>query len=206
MSGELGARASLKNAPKIAGQIGQLCVVWSAVEYRLFRIFCLLSDMPIPLARALFYSQRTTRARIDAVLAIAPIILRKHRGDGINADCRRLRTLLGNIGQLAGERNKYVHDTWGGFSETSPRAFQFRLTGNDLQGRYESVNQADIASLVARIETKRAALWKYSLQLAPKMPALLDKLGRPPALILEFATRDTRPKRKKAKRARPPRP
>jgi len=204
MSDALTARANLKNAPKIAEQIGQLCVIWAAVEYRLFRIFCLLSDMPIPLARAIFYSQRTTRARIDAVLAIAPIILRKKRGTGTTADLKKLKALLGGIGQLAGERNKYVHDTWGGRSETSPRSFQFRMTGNELHGRYQRVNQGDIARLIDKIETRQDALWRFSLRLAPKMPTLHEKLGKPPVLVLELATRDIHPKKKKAKLPPPP--
>jgi len=200
----ISARANLKNAPKIAEQLGHLCVVWAAVEYRLFRVFCLLSDLPIPMARVLFYAQRTTRARIDAVLAIAPIILRNKNGDENSAELKKLKKLLGDIGNLAGERNKYVHDTWGGYSETSVRAVQFRMTGNELHGQYQHVNQHDVARLVERIETKRGALWRFSLQLAPKMPALHERLGKPPDLTLAHTKKDIRPKRKKAKR-RPPR-
>jgi hypothetical protein len=205
MKNELTARANLKNAPKIAEQIGHLCVIWAAMEFRLFRIFCLLSDLPIPLARSMFYSQRTTRARIDAVLAIAPMILRKKRGNGTTADHKKLKKLLGDIGRLAGERNKYVHDTWGGLSETSPRAFQFRMSGDEVHGRYQAVNQQDIVRLIGQIETKRGALWRFSLRLAPKMKALHEKLGRPPVLLLEPATRGIRLKKTKAKRLPPPR-
>lgn len=206
MSDQLSARSSLRNAPKIAGEIGQLCVIWAAVEYNIFRIFCLLTDLPIPLARAIFYSQRTTRTRIDAVFAVAPIILRKIKGTGTTADLKRLRSMLGRIGNLAGERNKYVHDTWGSTSESSPRAFQFRLSGNELHGRYQRVTKADISGLIERIETQRMALSRFASRIAPKMPALHEKLGKPPVLVLEFSTKDIRPRRKQVKRPRRPAP
>src|SRR5262249_36249292 len=148
-----------------------LNVAWSAVEFRMFMLFYLFSGASLPLARAMFYSQRTTRARIDIVLATAPLILRRPR-EGATVELRKLKKLLGGIDRIAGERNKYIHDPWGGYSENDKRAFQFRLGGKEVQGRYALVNRREIERLTDKIETKSRSLLRLYLSLAPKMPAL----------------------------------
>src|SRR5271170_590692 len=144
----LRVRASLKNAPKIAEQVGQLSVAWAALEFRIFALFILFSGMSVPLARAIFYSQRTTRGRIEIVLAAAPIVLRRRRGKGTTADLKTLKKICGGINVLAGDRNKYIHDPWAGYSETGRRTFQFRLDGKEVHGEYVPVSTTEIARLV----------------------------------------------------------
>jgi hypothetical protein len=187
-------REGLRDAPKISEQIGHLSVAWAHLEFRVFCIFSLLSGMPTSLARAIFYSQRTTRARLDILLAIAPLILTPRRGTRETAD---LKKLLGNIGQLAGDRNKYVHDPWGGRREKPKRAYQLRLTGT--HARYARITRREIERLTDKIETKAAAMRRLYIFLQPKMPALHKKLAqqRSLSLTLATATTDTLPKRKR---------
>jgi hypothetical protein len=198
----LGIRASLRDVPKVAEQIGQLSAAWSALEFRLFALFALFSGAPLPLARAMFYSQRTTRARLDILLAIAPLILRRRRGQGATPELKKLKKLLGGIGQIAGKRNAYVHDPWGGYSETDKRAFQLRLGGKEVHGRYAPVNRREIARLTDKIETKRLSLLRLYRSLAVKMPALHERLGKPQSLTLVHAMKDIHPKKTKAKQRR----
>jgi|HubBroStandDraft_1064217.scaffolds.fasta_scaffold446306_2 hypothetical protein len=201
----LQVRASLRNAPKIAEQIGHMNAAWAAVEFRIFALFCLLSDTPIPIARAAFYSQMSTGGRIAILKAVAEVVLRKRRGEGTNSDFKRLNRLLGAIGEISGERNKYVHDPWAGHAEASPRTFQLRLNKKGVHGQYQYVSQSAVARLTERIETKRGALYRLYHRLAPKIPALHEKLVELRSLSLAFASPDPRPKRKKAKRAHQPR-
>jgi hypothetical protein len=107
---------------------------------------------------------------------------------------------------MAGERNKYVHDPWAGFAETSSRAYQLRLGAKGLHGRFQRVSKREIAQLIERIETQRGALFRFYNQLEPKMPALHERLEPLRRLSLQFANRERRPGKKKARRVRPPRP
>ena len=62
--------------PVIAEELGQMCVAWSCLEWRLFCLFARLSDMPVALARASFYSHRSTRNRTDLIFSTAAMVLR----------------------------------------------------------------------------------------------------------------------------------
>lgn len=55
---------------RTAEYLGHLNVAWASVEYCMFGLLSILCNTPLPLARGLFYSQRTTRARIDLILAV----------------------------------------------------------------------------------------------------------------------------------------
>jgi hypothetical protein len=138
------------------------------------------------------------------LLAIAPIVLRRRKGEGASADFHDLKSLLGEINRLAGERNKYVHDTWGAQSENSSRVFQFRMRGNELHGRYQRVNRRAVVRLIGKIETQRRALLRFSFRVGPKMAMLHEKLGRPPALLLEPAAEDVRVNGRRGQRLRVP--
>jgi hypothetical protein len=190
--------------PKIAEAIGHLNVAWSAVELRLFTIFELLTGFRSPLGRAIFFSQRTTRARLDLVLAVAPIVLRKRRGDGTSRDLKRLRRVLGQIGNVAGIRNAYIHDPWAGY-DRDKTAYQLRLSGQEVHGEYERIYRAKIARFTSTLQSKADQLWHLYLALEPKMPALLERLSQRRTPDLVPATIDIHQKKKKAKPRRPPR-
>jgi len=208
-------RRGLADNPALADELGNLNVAWAALEFKIFRLFEVLTQLPIPLARAIYYSQRTTAARIELVQAVIPIVLRRRkRGRGIIKFYtelgdplvlqQKISTLLGQIGNLAGDRNKFVHDPWAGHKGSS-RAYQMRLKGKDLHGKYERARIGDIRRLVLKIETKADALYRLYDRLAPMMPPLLDILGLQHELTLVPAKKSTPPKSKKAKPQHRPR-
>jgi hypothetical protein len=199
-------RLSLFDHPKIAEEIGELNVAWAAVEFRMFIIFFLLSGTSVQIARAIFYSLRTTRARIELVLAVAPLVLRKRRGTGTISDFKKLSTLLGQIGNLAGERNKYVHDPWGFLTNLGrPGAYQFRLGGKEIHGQYSRIHRRELSALSKKLRTKSRALRRFAHLIGLKLPALLEKLSRQQDLTLALAKKDIRPKKTQAKPRRQPR-
>jgi hypothetical protein len=202
---DLKPRVGLADLPRHAEQLGHLSVAWASLEFRLFCLFWVLSGAPLPLAQAIFYSQRTTRARLDIILAVAPVVLRRKDGRGTTKDYARIKKLLGNIGTMAGERNKYIHDPWGGHSSPRHRAVQFRLSGKGVHGSAENVSRRQLLRLTDKIATKVWAARRLFIYLRPKMPALHDKLGAPQVLTLVRSKTSTPRKKTKAKRRHLPR-
>jgi hypothetical protein len=66
----------LGHTPDLATELGHMCVAWAALEFRMFCLFNRLSDLPVALARASFYSHRSTRDRGDLILTTAKMVLR----------------------------------------------------------------------------------------------------------------------------------
>src|SRR5271155_1837481 len=73
---EIRVMSDLGFTPEIATELGHMCVAWSVLEWRLFCLFCRLSNLPVALARASFYSHFSTRNRGDLILATAGMVLR----------------------------------------------------------------------------------------------------------------------------------
>ncbi len=203
---DLYIRVGLVDHPKLAAALGDLNVAWSALELRLYGIFELLGGTSVPIARGIFYSLRTTRAKIELLQAVAPIVLRrrryrgKHKVGAVGAPLvvlKRLSKLLGEVGRLAGERNKFVHDAWGSYD--SRRLFQLRLNGKDIDGRYEAVTIREVTKLVAKIETKNESLRRLYLFLEPIVVPLHGILESQHELTLVYAKTAIRPKKKKAR-------
>jgi hypothetical protein len=65
----------LGHTPDLATELGHMCVAWAALEFRMFCLFNRLSDLPVALARASFYSHRSTRDRGDLILTTAKMVL-----------------------------------------------------------------------------------------------------------------------------------
>jgi hypothetical protein len=202
-------RAGISDHPILAQELGNLNVAWSALEYRVFGLFEILCGLPIPLARSIYFSQRTTRGRIELVLAIAPVILRKRRGKtglgGTTKDVKRVSTMLGNIISMSGARNKYVHDPWTS-TAWGRKPYQLRLGGKEIHSDYESVSLTELKRLISKIETKVEALSRLYDYLAPKLVPLHQRLELQHELTLVFAKKAIHPKKKKAKHQRPRRP
>jgi hypothetical protein len=77
MSRDFLVRSGLADNPSLAAELGQLNVAWAALELRMFHLFEVLTGLSVPLARAIYYSQRTTRARSELIQAVAPMVLRR---------------------------------------------------------------------------------------------------------------------------------
>lgn len=200
-------RAGLADNPALAAELGELSVAWSSIEFAVYKIFEILTDLPPPLARAIFYSQRTTAARLDLARAVAAIVLRKRGkrnrfGHVVQlgrplALQRTLTTLLGEVGNLAGSRNKYIHDPWVGY-ETGPRAFQLRLTGKEIHSHFESIRVRDLDRLTRKLQKKADVLARLTEILPARVRPLLDILDLQHELTLVPATKSTLPKSRKA--------
>ena len=208
MAKDFVVRVGLSDNPSVAAEIGHLTVAWACVEFRLYHLFQVLTGLPPPLARSIYYSQRTTRARLDLVLAVSAIVLRKRvkRNFFKNptvlgkplAVSKKISNLLGAIGNLAGQRNKFVHDPWASYPR-STRCFQLRLSGKELHGDFEPVRIRDIEGLTLKLETKADALVRLIRLLEPRVLPLLNTLELHHELTLVLATKSTLPKKKKAK-------
>jgi hypothetical protein len=202
MSRNFFLRAGLSDHPVLAEELGQLNVAWSALEYRIFGLFEILTGLPVPVAKAIYYSQRTTYARIELVSAVAPVVLRRRQGrTGLGKTTRELKKVakvMGEIGQMSGDRNKYVHDPWGS-TEFGKKPHQLRLRGKDIHGYYERVRLRELRQLVLKIETKTDILHRLYDYLAPKLLPLHGRLELQHELTLVPSQKVVRPKRKKAK-------
>jgi hypothetical protein len=215
MAKDFVVRVGLSDYPDMAAEIGHLTVAWACVEFRIYHLFETLTGLPPPLARSIYYSQRTTRARLDLVLAVSAIVLRKRvkrnffknptvLGKPLTVS-KKVSRLLGDIGNLAGQRNKFVHDPWASYP-SGKRCFQLRLGGKELHGDFDPVRIGDIERLTLKLETKVDSLVRLIRLLRPRMPPLLDTLELHHELTLVSATKSTPQKSKKAKPQSRPRP
>ncbi len=169
---------------EFAQQLGQLTVAWAALEFAVFRLFEVMTGLPVPMARSIYYSARTTSARLDLVRSVTVIVLRKRQpkrmfrphvlGDALALQKRVLKH-LGDIGRIAGDRNKFVHDPWAGLYP-GKKLYQLRLGGKEIHGNYEPVLLRDIKRLTNLIEGKAVALGKLHNSLAPRVLPLLSIL------------------------------
>ncbi|MCP2207457.1 hypothetical protein [Bradyrhizobium diazoefficiens] len=193
---------------EFAQQLGQLTVAWAALEFAVFRLFEVMTGLPVPMARSIYYSARTTAARLELVRSVAVIVLRKRQpkkmfrphmlGDALALQKRVLQH-LGDIGRIAGDRNKFVHDPWAG-QYPSRRLYQLRLGGKEIYGHYEPVRLRDVKRLTTFIEGKAVALGKLHNVLAPKMPPLHSILELQHELLL--VPKKAAPTQQKKKRTR----
>jgi hypothetical protein len=184
MSGNLALRVGLYDNPKIAEALGELNVAWAGLEFRIFGLFVLISKVPMPIARAVFFSLRTTRARLDLLQAVASVVLRKKHTADPTVDLKRLKKHLGKIGTMAGDRNKFIHDPWGGRTGFT-HAYQMRLTGRESQ--YVRVTRTEIINLAEKINAKSRTIRRLYASLEPKMSALHERFAQQRDLTLELA-------------------
>jgi hypothetical protein len=105
---------------------------------------------------------------------------------------------------LAGARNRFVHDPWGADgAKRKSNAYQLRLGVKDPY--YEVVRAAQIIALIRKIERRDTAISRFYRAVLPKLPALHERLGKQQFLDLEFAKKDTHPKKTKTAPRRPSR-
>src|ERR1700738_4595895 len=112
--------------PDIATELGHMCVAWAALEVQMFCLFNRLSDLPVALARASFYSHRSTRDRGDLILATAKMVLQGSQKR--TAAYESLRKLLRSINRTASKRNSYIHDPWAMEPDRPETVCQMRLS------------------------------------------------------------------------------
>ncbi len=162
-----------------------MCVAWSALEWRLFCLFTIMSDTPVAVARATFYSHHATSQRAAMVQATAGMALRGSvECDAALAD---LDALLRKIGRTGKKRNAYIHDLWAMEPGKPETVSQFQLSGTGIHGTGKRVTKRDISQLTDQIDEWTAQLRIFYDRIVPLLPASLGKLDRTRSLTLVFA-------------------
>jgi hypothetical protein len=201
---ELRILRDLGFTPEIATELGHMCVAWAALEFRVFCLFSRLSDLPIALARASFYSHRSTRDRGELILTTAKMVLR----DSQKREAAHvvLVKLVRSINRTASKRNAYIHDPWGMEPDKPEAVCQMRLSGGDLYGLGQHVSQKDLSQLTDQIVVWTEQLRALDARITPLLRASFAKLDRTQSLALAFAKTDSRRSRRQARPTVPPDP
>jgi hypothetical protein len=179
-------RLDLENDPIIAGQMGNLCAGWAAVEYRVFVLYQCFMGGSTALNRAVFYSHHSTRNRLDLLKAVAKIIMQDANGD-LLPEYKELEDLLTAINQTAGKRNKYVHDPWGSWDGAPAKLFQIRTGKGGQIAQAKAIAENDLKNVVSQVQKRDRELLAYQRKIAPQLSSLRRKLDRLPSLPLAFS-------------------
>jgi len=180
----------LESEPKYAEQLGHISVAWANLEWQLYIIFEAMSGSPPAIARSIFYAIDSNRGRREMVAGIAGVLLDD------NSDKSILDDILRRVGKTAGQRNKYVHDTWGVAQTVGHEVFQMRMNLGGPVGKMEEVTLPDMASNHAQIKKLTDELITFQHRVKSKIPALLEKYRKLPGLGLVYAPKGHPPGRK----------
>jgi hypothetical protein len=187
--------------PVIAEELGHMCVAWAALEWRLFCLYARLSDLPGALARASFYSHRSTRNRTDLILATAAMVLRgSQKREAVRS---ALEARFKRINRTAAKRNAYIHDPWAMVPSDLGSVCQMRLSGDDVHDEGERVRGRDIAALTDSIVVHTERLHDLDNRIAPLLSASLGKLERTRSITLRFAKTKRRRSRSQVRQEGP---
>jgi hypothetical protein len=172
-------QASIKVTDRIDNEavllkIGEMCVAWAALEYVLFRLFYYMSGLPTPVARSIFYSQNTNRARINLLHATyTPLLTRSYKP---MAGVKKIKKYLDSLANLANKRNDYIHDPWA-WQDSAPKlAIQMGLKTKGSHGRLRVVRTKDVAALTKRIETAGKRAVKLTLRFSEQFETSRKRL------------------------------
>jgi hypothetical protein len=170
--------------PVIAEELGHMCVAWASLEWRLFCLFSRLSDLPVALARASFYTHHSTRNRTALVLRTAAMVLRGSQKR--EAVAKALERRIQKINRTAAKRNAYIHDPWAMTPGIFESTCQLRLSGAGLHGEGERVRGRDINQLTNQILVHVDAIHGIEDRISPILSTSLEKLDRTRSVTLVF--------------------
>ena len=176
--------------PAHAEQLGHICVNWANLEWQMYLFFQLVSGSPPAIARSTFYAIDSTRGRREIILGIAGTLFDKPSDKSILDD------ILRHIGKTSGQRNKYVHDTWGVANTPKNEIFQMRMSAPGAAGTMEEVTIPDMKDTTAHIRKLADELSYFRERVAASVPALLEKYRKLPGLGLQFSPKGHPPGRK----------
>lgn len=179
----------LTQRPDYAEALGHVCAFWANLEWWMFHLFMTLSGAAPAIARSVFYSMESNRARRDLIKAVGQTVIEK------KPLFIELDDILGGIGRCARVRNKLVHDTWGVSATQKGEVIQFRLGGADYMRHLEEVSIEDLRRCAEQIQKVRDSIERFVKTIEPMLPPWLDKLRAQPSLALGFAKKGHPPGR-----------
>lgn len=178
---EITITTNLDTEPTYAEHLGHICVAWANVEWHMYLLFELISGSPPAVARSTFYAIDSNRGRREILLGVARLLLDKQSDKSI------LEDILRRIGRTAGQRNKYVHDTWGVASTQKHEIFQMRMSAIGATGTMEQVTIPDMKNTIDHIKKLAEELHDFRNRISSNIPALLEKYRKLPGLGLQYA-------------------
>jgi hypothetical protein len=180
---------NIDGEPKHAEQLGYLSATWAALEWTMYHLFELMSGSPPAVARSIWNAIESTRGRREMVSGIGAVLIDNDSEKNI------LEDVLRRIGKTAGQRNKFVHDTWAVVDSQKHEICQIR-DQSDATQKMEEVTIPDMQNAVAHISKLNDELGAFRERIRPKVPAWLEKYRKLPGLGLVYAPKGHPPGRK----------
>jgi hypothetical protein len=175
---------NLNNAPKFATELGQLTHAASALEWTVFKLFHMLSDMPEKAARLVFYGINNFRTRIEITKAL--VLLNTAETDAE----KKLIDALDRAYSRYKTRNRYAHSP---LCFVTPHkaddTFVARLNIDATPERMvlEEVHLNDLREAARLLEETGDEIVGLMKEFAPLIHEQLRKLREAPHLILRYA-------------------
>jgi hypothetical protein len=157
----------------------------------MYLIFELMSGSPPAVARSTFYAIDSTRGRREMLMAIGHVLFNEHK-----SELNILDDTLRRVGRTAGQRNKYVHDTWGVANTPKHEIFQMRMSAPGETGTMEEVTVPDMKSTSEHIKKLAGELNDFRERIKPMTSSLLEKYRKLPGLGLVYVPKGHPPGRK----------
>jgi hypothetical protein len=100
-------KSPLDDFPNYTRAIGLIIVELAAMETELLDLLAALLGLSQKAANAVFFTPKSTRARIDILANLTPRLISDDKL------CNKITDLVGNASKLLNHRNDYVHEVWG---------------------------------------------------------------------------------------------
>jgi DNA repair ATPase RecN len=180
---------NLDNEPKHAEALGRISVAWAALEWIMYQSFEQMSGSPPAVARSIWNAVESSRGRREMLSGIGQVLIDNDSEKNI------LEDILRRIAKSSGQRNKFVHDTWGVASTQKHEIFQLRDQASDTQ-KMEGVTVGDMQNAADHFRKLAEEVNSFRERIAPKVPAWLEKYRKLPGLGLVYAPKGHPPGRK----------
>jgi hypothetical protein len=165
----------LRDRPKIAAQLGDICGQWSHLEGKLAALFAILLKHDALVTDEVFEFIREANQKRIVLENLAKHKVRSSR------DRKALLGVLADIQQLAVERNKYVHGRWLVDDLYPDQLIWVRRVGPNWSTEAELVDEqrlADVANKIAQLRNKIDAVVDDAFQARVAAYAIQVTTGR----------------------------
>jgi len=163
---------------ELALLIGRVCMAWNELQYTIYGLFEVTSELEPNAAGAAFFSLKADTAQRDLVQALFSAQF-QGRPDLV----KKLTKAMNEIGKMSGERNAAIHTAWSYWaSEHRMGPSMAWIAHKSLKG-----NPAHhFSDLVRRIDDQCEVIWEVFDEALALMQAL------PPKPLARFRMRPTR--------------